>query len=293
MASLLIFLAMNAALWALCEFSIARSSLRFSKVADGGVDTDLVIIGNSRGVNLMAGTLEKTNLRVFNFGYNSLGRRSSIALAKQFFASGNRARYVIFETSALWMWGDVANCELKTYWRALPLLGHEGEERCRGDFLAGRYFPLTIYDTELFLRVIYYALIHRQTDQDWVNGYVMTDATCRHLRTVGDSRVVPPDTSLVSATRADVADLRKWLAENAPGTKLVFVTAPYFDSPPFSAIVHQYIGLTDRILGKGTYLDLGTALGSDCRLFADFYHIIGAGRVAIRQRILDYVRAAQ
>jgi hypothetical protein len=291
LATALFVVVLNAALGELCEFVIARSSLRFSVVAEGKVNTDLVVIGNSRGVNLIAGTLGEANPRIFNLSYNSLGRRSSIALAKQFFASGNKAHYVVFETSALWMFGNTSNCELKTYWRALSLLAREGEERCRDDFWAGRYFPLTIYNTELFLRVAYYALIHRQTDQDWVNGYVMTDAACRHLQRAGDNRVLPPDTSLVSVARADVADLRKWMAMNVPGTKLVFVTAPFFDSPPMSAVVRQYAALTDRILGKGTYLDLGTVLGDDCRLFADSYHIIGAGRAAVRQRILDSVRA--
>jgi hypothetical protein len=292
LASCILFVAMSIALQVLCEYVLSITSFRFSRIAHGQVATDILVIGNSRGVNLMSGTGANFKPRVFNLAYNGLGRHASIALVKQFFSSGNKARYVVFEASSLWVWGDIANCELKTYWDELPMLKSASARGCPDDVVAARFLPLTIYNTELFLRVAYYGFVHRYTDQDWVNSYSMTSSMCTRLLTVGESDDKPPDEKQIPAARADVAELRSWMTNNAHGAKLVFINASYFSSPPLAQIIREYDSMSDRILGAGTYLDLSRVLSDNCREFADSGHLSDSGRAAIRQRIFDYLRTA-
>jgi hypothetical protein len=271
----------------LTEKVVEKSSLRLSRIGKGNIDVDAMIVGNSRGVNLMVGDTAHGFPTIFNLAYNGLGRRSVMALTKEFFARGNKARYVFFEASSLWL--NTPDCQMKSYWTLLPLLKEAEAPYCPADALAGRFLPLSLYDTEVFLRSTYFAFA-KQGDQGWTNDYAMSPQTCLTQLEHGDKHIREGGHSSVSDVRRDVADLRSWLGQHAPGTKLIFVLSPYLTSKPALAAVAANVAEADQDLGVGGYLDLTGSLGPDCRMFADGYHIIGPGRTAVRPAVIKYLR---
>jgi hypothetical protein len=284
-AALLLFLGLQSLLALVSEQVVRHNGSRLSQIARGGVNADILLAGNSRAVSLSRGGRDARGRLVFNLGYNGLSRQSIFALVQDFFRAGNHAKVVMIEVSGLW--SDGSNCELKTYWGALPVLAQASQAGCQEDVKPMRYFPLTRYNSELFLRAVYYL---RRSDQDWADNATPTPGQCALFRGRRDPNlktVFPAAGELRDA----VATFEAWIAENAPGTRVVYVLAPYLAAAPNRADIQAGAAYSDKSLSRG-YLNLSDRLGDDCSALSDVIHLNDKGRAAIAGALSAYAAAA-
>jgi hypothetical protein len=225
---------------------------------------------------------------VYNLSFNGIGRTSAIALAKDFFAAGNKARYVVFEATALF--NDATNCETKPFWSLLPALRDATRELCPVDVSSGHYFPLTLYNGELFLQAMYYSFVVPGGDQDWVNEYTLSETACRNLSVYGieDIKAGADAMDRVRIQR-DIADLEEWLRSKGHRTEILFVLGPLYTTDQTHSLIEDIRSHVSQAVGTRTLVDLSESLGSRCELFADSIHNNRAGRVELKARIVAAV----
>ena len=265
-----------------------HSAFRFSRILTGKIDVDLLIAGNSRGVNLLTARDAGSKATVFNLSYNGLNGASSLALVQEFFLRGNKASAVAIEVSTLGVEGG--SCYTKPYWGQMPMLAAANAAACSQDAQTARYLPLTRFDSELFLRALYYATVHARTDQDWADQYRMNSAQCRRYHEHGDASKLRPFVSQdVGMLWRRLAAFQGWMAQHAPGTRIVYVLAPFLSTPATVGDVDTLVAAEDKVFG-GNFLDLSKALGGNCDDFADLFHLSAVGRPRIVDPLIAYVR---
>lgn len=283
---LLASLLFNAILGLAAKSIVEHSGFRLSQAAHNGTRVHILIAGNSRGVNLMDAS--QATPKSFNLSFNGLNTGAILALTKDFFQSGNSADVVVLEVSGLLVPGS--SCELKTYWSVLSNLAKQGQVDCAFDWRIANLFPLTAFDSELFLRALYYWPGNRN-DQNWANDYLMTAQACRHPPSAGlkafSNPISPQD---AADLRNQLQALKFWLTARDPKIKIALVLAPFFPSPAVAEDIGRIRNNADRVYGKGNYLDLTQSPPNECRQFSDELHVNRDGRAALRGRILDYVR---
>jgi hypothetical protein len=273
-----------------CLAVISRSSFRFSEVTRADIDVDVLVVGNSRAVNLLTQSTAGSDRRVFNLGYNGQSYGAAFALVRSFFEEGNRAKTVVVETSGLFF--EAPNCEDKAYWAMLPQLSAAQRPGCPEDAWSAKYFPLTQFNSELFLRALYYTVGRPNGDQSWANEYSIPERLCNRLPLRGIEDDFRASESVNPAqVKQDVSQLKSWLANHGHGAKLSFVIGPYFISRTSSDMVREIRGRTLAILDESKVLDLSEALGSRCDSYADAVHVNAEGRARLWPLIRSFLEA--
>jgi hypothetical protein len=285
-AALALFLCLQGLLALFCEQVGRHNGSRFSQIARGSVNADILLAGNSRAVSLARGGRDVRRRLVFNLGYNGLSRQSLFAVLQDYFLAGNHAKVVLIEVSGLW--SDGSNCELKTYWKALPTLAQASQAGCQDDAKPMRHFPLTRYNSELFLRAAYYL---RKSDQDWADNATATPGQCALFRTRHDPNIRPSFPEPVRL-RQSVAAFEAWMVHNAPGTRVLYVLAPYLAAAPNRADIQAGAIYADKTLVRG-YLNLSDGLGEDCSALSDVLHLNDKGRAAVAGPVAAYIDVAR
>jgi hypothetical protein len=145
---------------------LLNSQFRFSRVYGGSSDAQIVMLGDSRGVNsLYAPAIEQlTGKRVLNLSYNSMSTRIAEALVADYLERNSPPEIVVIEVSHLIVASNLET-ELRTYANQSPRLrGLYAETHPRPARLT-QVFRLLAFNSEFFLRALYYL---RRSDQDWI-----------------------------------------------------------------------------------------------------------------------------
>ena len=150
---------------------LIHSQFRYSRLYRGGNDADVVIIGDSRGVNsFYAPALEQmTGLRAFNLSYNSLSPHVAEAVLLDYLDHNRAPKIVVIEATSTITNGAVAS-QLRTYaglsrrMAALFAGDHPAEARL------SRVLWLYPLNSEFFIEGLHYM---RRSDQDWIFRDVM------------------------------------------------------------------------------------------------------------------------
>jgi hypothetical protein len=268
--------------------ALRHSAFRFSRIASGDIHVTLLVSGNSRARDLLAGRGPDNPPTTFNLAYNGLGRETTFAWIKAFFRQGNTANTVVIETSALYV--DTQTCDSKPYWIFYHDLFAAQRTACPNDVVARKYFPLTIFNSAQYLRALYYLILKPHGDQSWGDDYSINAELCARppLRFIYDLHDLSAQLDLSRVSR-DIAELKRWLANNGYKTKLVFVLAPFLADARAIPAITDMEGVNDKLLGAENNLSLATALGSDCGNFADAMHVGPNGRPKVRSLLLQYL----
>jgi hypothetical protein len=282
------FCVLSALAYQFSAWALFHSSFRFSRIAAGSIHVDVLVAGNSRARDLLQGGDLGRSPSVFNLAYNGLGRESTIEWIKIFFRRGNTANTLLIETSALY--DNSSSCDNKPYWALYPELRAASGDGCAQDVTSARYFPLTVFNSEQYLRALYYLLLKPHGDQDWADDYDIPPQLCAHLpleNIFGFHKLAQQlDVDMV---RAEIAELDAWLARNGYRTQLVFVQAPFFAAPRALPAIADMQRVDARVLGGERYLNLGSALGDACSDFADSEHIDVSGRRKVAAMLFQYL----
>lgn len=143
------------------------SELRFSVAARGGLPPNVLVLGDSRGVNgFWAPELARVSgLPAFNLAYHGMSTRIAEAILRDYLTRNAAPRLVVLEVTNVQDNHDLASA-LGGYWSLSPSL----------DTLARGLFPhnaeaagisrLFALNGEIFFRALRY---RNHSDQDWIN----------------------------------------------------------------------------------------------------------------------------
>jgi hypothetical protein len=290
------FCLLSALLYYSSAFMLAHSDFRFSRIAAGDIHVDVLVAGNSRARDLLTGSEPGAAPgdqahhapSVYNLAYNGLSREDTIAWIKTYFRQGNSANTLIIEASALFEAQHY--CDSKPYWVVYPELRAAQRGACARDARSARYFPLTMFDSEQYLRALYYYVWNRHGDQAWADDYQIPQPLCQRLPldNIFAFQRFAQQFDLATAG-AEIVELKAWLASHGYRTRVVFVLAPFMAAPDALAAIADIDRVARTLLGSEDYLSLSNALGADCRDFADSEHIGAEGRRKVRALMFRYL----
>ena len=148
---------------------ILDSEFRFSRVYNGGIDAQVLILGNSRGVNSFYAPeiSEKYNISVFNLSYNGMSSELSEMIFLDYLDHNVPPKLVIIEITNVTSDNNLLP-ELKQY----SQFSHRLKSLIQTDypFIAkvSKLSQLFTFNGEIFFRSLWY--LHR-SDQNWINKY--------------------------------------------------------------------------------------------------------------------------
>lgn len=148
---------------------VARSGLRFSRIYRGGLPSGVLVLGDSRGANAVFSPTASTKLGipVFNLSYNGQSTAIQEIFLRDYLDHNAAPKLVLIEVTSVED-GDGLLSELKMYTGLSGRLAPAYESADPTAATAIRFFHLYRYDSELFLRCLYYLT---RTDQTWGNFY--------------------------------------------------------------------------------------------------------------------------
>jgi len=153
----------------MCEVFLLSSGFRLSKVYSGAVRADILILGNSRGVNgvFTPKVEEEVGLNVFNMSYNGMGIQLADNLFQDYLELNPSPKVLIVEVTCL-IGDDTLLKDLKIFSAFSDRIQRELQKRYLSLYWMGQLFSLYRFNGEMFSRILYYK---GKSDQDWINRY--------------------------------------------------------------------------------------------------------------------------
>ncbi len=149
--------------------AILGTKFRYSTLYAGSVDADVLVLGNSRGVNSFYTPQLNKRLkrRCFNLAYNGMSPDVALALFQDYLERHNAPQLLILEGTCV---DNNSMCvvNLKPYWRHSSRLTAIADRVAPRSVAASRLSRLFDYNCELFFRALSY---RRSNDQSWINRY--------------------------------------------------------------------------------------------------------------------------
>jgi hypothetical protein len=255
---------------------IQISSFRIVELYEGRVDADVIIIGNSRGLNIDARRLSQAScLRAYSLALNALDVRTMQALMEDYLAQNKKPKLTILEISNLIEsdYNYVVAAQLTPFpFPGSKLLSLASE--VRDTILPWRTaFHLLRFNSELFFRALYY--IGKHDDQDWtgelgsfsrekIDAYLLANKS----RNTSDAQL--------DTLAALVKQLRE--AEIEP----VLVLLPYHPAAlargEWDQQLVQRVG--ERVGGDNIVFSFARSFQSDS-MFADAMHLSRSGKAEL------------
>ncbi len=264
---------------------VDRSEFRFSRIYRGGIDADILAVGDSRAVHsVYAPAIGKdTCMSVFNAGFNGMSTEIATAVVEDYLAHNAPPKAVLIEVSDV---GDAPDLlsEMRLYARDGGAT-HELVARLDPRQLFwSEVSHLYRFNNEMTLRALYY---ERRPDQDWILDATTNPEAIRHVDWQPYAEWRPLEDN-VAALKRLVADLR------GRGIAPILFLAPYH--PMHQKMVPGFarrVAELERELGPETpVLDLSTSLDGD-KYFADVLHLNIAGALALAPILSDRVLARE
>jgi hypothetical protein len=275
LALLLVVLAGDRLFTAMLQTVLRRSNFRFSAVERSGIDADIVVLGDSRGVSsINVPLVEKlTGHRTFSLCYNGMATKIAEALLADYLDHNRPPRLIVIEVTSLTEPMKLSP-ELRTYAGLSPRLAEIYAEEHPVGARAGRFFTLLRFNSELYMRALYYL---RRSDQEWGNSATISAAEIEQARAGGPWRLHPSEQNLASLERI----LRLVRSRNVAvrlmiGPYLPDYAAHAANLGDFIAVVEQRAHRVDPSLHVENYY----AAMAEPRLFADVLHLNDSGTAA-------------
>jgi hypothetical protein len=258
---------------------LLRSGLRFSVLYGGGQKCDILILGNSRGVNTFYAPAiqEATGMSTLNLSYNGMSADVAEALFLDYLDRNRKPQILIVEITNLTHRSELLN-DLKLYAphseRLMGLLRETNPGAVRWVTLS----HLFRFNSEMFLRALYY---QRGTDQNWINRYQINRALLNS--TASDNshelRTFPEN----------LAALKRIVSRaQALGIHVRMVVGPYLPAYGKSiSNLNQWVeDVGKEMTGSTPVRDYSSAI-TDVSAFADRMHLNYEGSRALLKRLIS------
>jgi hypothetical protein len=275
LALLIVILTGDRLFSAVLDEVLRRSQFRFSEIQRAGINANILVLGDSRGVtSINIPAVEAiTGRRTFSLCYNGMATKIGEALLADYLDHNQPPRLMIIEVTSL-VEPMKLSSELRTYSNLSPRLAMLYAEEHPVAARAGRVFSLLRFNSELYLRALYYL---RRSDQAWSNWATIPPAEVDAARNARPWRLDATAENLDSLERI----LRLLRSRNVEVRLLVGPYLPTYmtrstNAGVFIATVERRTRRVDPSLHVWNY---STAIG-DPRLFADVLHLNDLGTEA-------------
>jgi hypothetical protein len=253
----------------LLEHIVLRSHFRYSEVYRGGLHNDVLILGNSRGVNGFDAIemQRRTGQNTFNASYNGVSPVLLEAIFEDYLEHNPPPHSVIIELTSVDSRQESLK-DLRLYrsrsQRITILDRHINSNLAR----ASSVLHLLDYNNPLFLRTLYYS---NKSDQNWSNNGVLNAAIIASIDTMHTYRLSLPE--------ENVAALKRMIrTAQSHKCSIRLIITPYL--PRFFAKIDNFETWKAALaaaVGTSNIEDYSASLSPESD-FADGVHLSVAGR---------------
>jgi hypothetical protein len=262
---LMAFFAGDRLLAMLLDQVLLRSQFRFSVLYKGGQQYDIIIMGNSRGVNSFytPAIQETTGKTTVNMSYNGMSTDLAEALFMDYLDRNRKPKLLILEISNVTDESGLLN-ELKLYAahsERLAKLLRAANPQVALWTEASHIFK---FNGEMFLRTLYY---YQESDQTWINRYQISPALLQSTRSGRDG--------IFRATPENLAALKRIIkVARTQGIEVRAVVGPYLPA------------YCDQITNFQDWMNqIRKAIGSDIRIWDYTRAIVDTTAFADREHL--------
>jgi len=250
------------------NYTIKESEFRFSQIfSNKQLDKyNTFVLGNSRSVSFNKFTLNYNN--IFNLSYNSINYNELLnildALKNK---TKNKPEIYIELTSLIY---DNIECRFTIFTHLENFIDKKIlQKNCKTQYFFEKFFPVTKFKNEIFLRTFYYS-IFKNRDQKWYNNYKMPEKTC----SLG--KLSPFAVKIVKNENQNkmILNAKKILKEN-PNQRIKFFITPIFSKKKnYGLMIENYL---KKNLKEINFIEINKNLPKtfykDCKMFADSLHL--------------------
>ena len=272
------FLAGDRIIASLLDKVVLRSQFRFSLLYNGGQKYDILIMGNSRGVNTFyaPAVQEATGKTTLNLSYNGMSADVAEALFMDYLDRNEKPKLLILEVSNVTHNIELLK-ELKLYAtrsERLTNLFRKNNPNVAFWIEASHVFQ---FNDEMFLRALYY---YQQSDQTWINRYTINPALLQSIQLGRPEKL--------TALPENVAALRRIVnTAKIQHIGIRMVVGPYL--PAYGsrlANLHGWAEEVERAVASDIPVwDYSTAV-KDTTAFADRLHLNYQGSLVLLKELL-------
>ena len=169
---------------------VLNSEIRYSRLYRGDMQQDILVIGDSRGVNAVyaPAASETLGLRVMNLSHNGVGMELAEVLLLDYLERNEKPRMVLFEISNLSQaMADETVKNQRMYYSRSHRMAALGQKYDALGYCTTRVAKLYAFNNELFLRALYYM---NRTDQDWISRYTVLPSLIEKVKAM-KAQVLP------------------------------------------------------------------------------------------------------
>jgi hypothetical protein len=264
----------------LLERLTLKSGLRFSALYRGGASASILVFGDSRGVACChpPSMTSRIGRRTFGLAHNGMSLELVEILLEDYLERNPAPGTVLLEVSNAIVDSNLVG-DLRAYFGSSERLRALARERDRKMLLASQTTHLYRYNSEMFLRALYY---RSHSDQESANQYHITP---EHI--LAAERMTPVTFQSRSANLRALRRISRRALEL--GIELRLVVSPYL--PAYRKKISNYETwlheLNQTVGPEHSVLDFGAAL-NDNHLFADRLHMTVEGS----RRFIDLLAKA-
>lgn len=180
---------------------IEKSQFRYSRMYAGNGDADILIVGNSRGLNFYQPYMDSvTQLNTFSLCYYSMPPEMAVVMTKDYIDQYPNVKKILVELTLIEMSDDKLIPGFATYMNFSPRVDSVIKLKDKQSWNASQLSHLFRYNNEVFQRAMYY---RNKLDDDWYFDRTITepfikeapnrsvefkvnDTLIRELATIGD-----------------------------------------------------------------------------------------------------------
>ncbi|HMQ46005.1 MAG TPA: hypothetical protein PKA00_01055 [Saprospiraceae bacterium] len=201
---------------------VSRSKFRYVRLYEGKMKEDVVMIGNSRGVNSFYTPYLKKQygINAVNLSYNGLPTKIATTFLEDYIEQQQKPKAIFIEVSSLFVKYDFTKKSAIQYNFFSPYsekLNGMVRESGQWTYLLYNLFGLTRFNSEFFFRALAYM---KNDDATWINRYRIKPAILKMTEKMDDF-----DVYLNEASLQHLADFLEYADQQNIEVRLVL--APY------------------------------------------------------------------
>ncbi len=216
---------------------IEGSRFRYSRMYAGNGDAEILIVGNSRGLNFYQPYMDSvTRQKTFSLCYYSMPMEIAIAMTKDYIDRYPSVEKILVELTLIEMSDDKLLPGFATYMDFSPRIDSVIKVKDRQSWNAAQLSHVFRYNNEVFQRALYYK---NRLDDDWYFDRTITqefidDAPNRSV-------TFKVDTTMIKQL-AEIGDYA-----SSKNIEVYYIMGPFFPTYPvhnLDSLLHQFTTLT-------------------------------------------------
>ncbi len=276
-AVLIAFFVVDRVLASLLQNWVENSQFRYSRLYKGTAESDILLIGNSRGLMFFQPIVEElTGKKTFNISYNGMPSDLATVLTEDYLEKYPKPSLVLVDITLC----DRHNPELIASFHPYRKYSFRLEQLIKktkpNAYYAGHLSKLFRFNNEIFQRAMVYA---NKPDTDWLMDRVINQNLKER---VGEEQEV------VYQTPEDLFQKLKGLVAVLEAHQIPFklLVNPYY--PPYIQRMKSYSGWLKEMSNRLGYeiLDYSEAI-QQADFFGDYLHLNKQGAAVYMKKLLE------